>query len=512
MSDNNKVAVTFNARLMHHLSTGLYPDVEAVFRELIANAKDSGSQNCWITITDKWVEVWDDGRGIPGKPGFQQFLELGSDYKLKLKQSGNAEVDQTGEKGLGAKSAFALGTVLEVSTQALEPRPFSGKVIWDINNWTPQKELDILNCQKDPSRDHGTTVRISGLKKPLDPDKVRKWLIEHISGFLKREKMAVRISDKGFNPALPTEANKDHYVRLIPLHLQGTKIPINRKIMVNNERHSIEGEITIVPDKKKAGDVVEGEPGIYITIQGSRVSGPHFFGLDQHARGVNRIYGEVEANCLTPTTGRDDVLKDDYWNAVSAKLHEIMEQDVAPFLEQEINEQERQRSQKALDDAVDSITKALQNIPDISLPPSGRFTPSEEGNAVITFGGGTPSPPPGPPKPHQKPREAKGKHDIPTGGTQPTKKKGVVADVKVNGTRIPVEIGPYESEYPAFSDTAIYINTNHRVYKHKLSNPKEHRDYLIRLISTHVALMTGQKDPQAVVQLSDTIYAGAIIG
>lgn len=288
MSEEKKLAMTFDPQTIEHLGVKMYSQLPNAIAELVANSYDAEALNVHIVLTDtekeKSIAIIDDGIGMSFDEINDNFLRIGR--KRREEDNGmspNGLRKVAGRKGLGKLAFFGIGNTIHIITKS------GGKCVdfsmnWDdilhspTNNYEPKYQ--VFDC--DP-KEPGTTIILTDLKRKTG------FNAEELAGSISRlfncfsEDFAVDIS---LNGSKPIEINEK--LRYSTIEAQFTwDIPgfIQEK---DNYfiQHNIKGQLYATEKPLKPG-----MRGITLYAHGRMVNAPEFFGVGESSHFYSYLTG-----------------------------------------------------------------------------------------------------------------------------------------------------------------------------------------------------------------------------
>lgn len=288
MSEEKKLAMTFDPQTIEHLGVKMYSQLPNAIAELVANSYDAEALNVHIELTDtekeKSIAIIDDGIGMSFDEINDNFLRIGR--KRREEDNGmspNGLRKVAGRKGLGKLAFFGIGNTIHIITKS------GGKCVdfsmnWDdilhspTNNYEPKYQ--VFGC--DP-KEPGTTIILTDLKRKTG------FNTEELAGSISRlfncfsEDFAVDIS---LNGSKPIEINEK--LRYSTIEAQFTwDIPgfIQEK---DNYfiQHNIKGQLYATEKPLKPG-----MRGITLYAHGRMVNAPEFFGVGESSHFYSYLTG-----------------------------------------------------------------------------------------------------------------------------------------------------------------------------------------------------------------------------
>lgn len=165
------------ARLIQLLGEELISDDTVAIIELVKNSYDADATSVQVKFAgdvekaESLVEIADDGVGMSLDTVLSGWFEPATTFRKgrRLSPSGRRTL---GEKGIGRFAASRLGNFLEMTTKEAKAAA-EIHVVFDWSVFETEDYLDQIECSWDERKpveikDHGTTLRISGLKRKWD--------------------------------------------------------------------------------------------------------------------------------------------------------------------------------------------------------------------------------------------------------------------------------------------------------------------------------------------------------
>lgn len=173
---------TPRARLIRHLGEDLIPSDRVAITELVKNSYDADANRVLVQIEaagpKQSIHVWDDGHGMSLDELLSRWLEIANPNRATRVKSESGKRRVLGAKGLGRFAAGRLGSLIEIHSRRDEQDEVQLAVDWsrfsdddayltdipvewragDPETFAPGSLLNPL------SKDHGTHIRVSGLR------------------------------------------------------------------------------------------------------------------------------------------------------------------------------------------------------------------------------------------------------------------------------------------------------------------------------------------------------------
>jgi Histidine kinase-, DNA gyrase B-, and HSP90-like ATPase len=296
--------------IIYELAIRLYPSSLESFREAISNSLDEGSNKVEIQVSIKEIVFDDWGEGIKN---IEKFATFGEAMKANL----GGEI--IGEKGLGKLSLLRLAEKVNFRTN-------NGEYGIDIIMTPEYLDYDIGSVNK--FLDHKGTRIIIPTPKEVPP-------IEDLSNYLKRS-FGLRIV-------------KGTEIILNGIRLESkSKIDASERFLFRLGGGKIDVTGNVKEDKKGKGSV-----DLYIK---------HIFVETIVVDPERRFSGWVNCNALTPTTARNDILRNEIFDDFFVHLKQFVRR--FPKIEEEIGKDEMLLGNE--------LEKLLKNyLSDMKLLPQG---------------------------------------------------------------------------------------------------------------------------------------------
>lgn len=488
MAPGAYLPVTVDKSHLITIGERLYAESIELIRELVNNAYDADATLVKVTASETSVCVEDNGTGMD-LDGLRQYFIIGSQEKLLKPKSPIFRRDRIGQFGIGKFATLSACQRFLVSTQKGD---FGARVTFDKAEWSrPDGEwrlpLEIL--QPDPQRGDGTTVTLLDLTKQFAPQDVERKLIEGVP--LKAPHFVVALNG----------------VRVRPKSLSGHAIPF----LEGTEFGPVTGEIVILPASAASTE----ELGVQVKVKQVMVR-RELFGAEAWGKVAARIRGEVNADFLPITSDRSGFVVDSSeYRAFHQTMQKVMGE-VRAVLGRLTGQRERRAAARALNEALERITKALTRNPDFS--PFGAIPVGESGG----IGGAAATP---------SPRETAAERTIDAGATEqkpvaakakkrkktPTVKRltpdAVIRRLKYGQSGISCCLDHFGADGPeCFSEgTVVYVNRDHPLYQREAKKAEPHTMHLARLLTQEIALMKDPRNPRQAFERQSKLLRDAFI-
>lgn len=329
------IPITFDKSHLTTIGTRLYSESLDLIRELVANAYDADASWAKITLLEESLIVEDNGSGMD-KEGLKQYFTIGSPLKRLQKLTPKYGRQLIGEFGIGKFAVLALCDRFELFTRK---NGFAATVIFDKKDFQQKTDwqIPIIIHQGDYKRS-GTRVTLINLKRKIGLEELERKLKSQLP--LTEKNFAVFLND----------------LKLTPKYIPGRKFRLQKPTPFG----TIVGEIII-----SSLGLPKEEIGIAIKVKGVTVK-REFFGLENsHEIGAKRITGEVCADFLPLTAGRDNFLQDSpqyqaFQKALTKKAKEVTKE-LTKMKKRRLD----QKANQALSDALLKVRQALKKNQDI---------------------------------------------------------------------------------------------------------------------------------------------------
>ena len=488
MAPGAYLPVTVDKSHLITIGERLYAESIELIRELVNNAYDADATLVKVTASETSVCVEDNGTGMD-LDGLRQYFIIGSQEKLLKPKSPIFRRDRIGQFGIGKFATLSACQRFLVSTQKGD---FGARVTFDKAEWSrPDGEwrlpLEIL--QPDPQRGDGTTVTLLDLTKQFAPQDVERKLIEGVP--LKAPHFVVALNG----------------VRVRPKSLSGHGIPF----LEGTEFGPVTGEIVILPASAASTE----ELGVQVKVKQVMVR-RELFGAEAWGKVAARIRGEVNADFLPITSDRSGFVVDSSeYRAFHQTMQKVMGE-VRAVLGRLTGQRERRAAARALNEALERITKALTRNPDFS--PFGALPIGEAGG----IGGAAATPSPREPAAErtidagateQKPVAARAKKRKKTPTVKRLTPDAVIRRLKYGQSGISCCLDHFGKDGPeCFSEgTVVYVNRDHPLYQREAKKAEPHTMHLARLLTQEIALMKDPRNPRQAFERQSKLLRDAFI-
>ncbi len=312
--------------VIHELALNLYPSSLESFREMISNAADEGSKRCDISVSLNQIIIEDWGQGIDDLDSFRK-------YGIATKANLGGEI--IGSKGLGKLSILRLGTTVDFRTN-------NGRYGMSILMTSEGFKIDT-GAATEFLQHKGTRIVI--------PNPVDVPPIEEMTDYL-RKTFGLRIAnglELTVNDITLTSKVEKGETFLFRLH-GGLDVTGNLK-----------------QDKRAHGQV-----DAYVK---------HVFVASVIVDPERSFAGWVNCNNLTPTTNRNDIVKDKIYKDFIEHLKQFVSK--FPKREEDIGRSEITLGQE-ISKLLKSYLKSLKLYPEGEIPVSAKKVLDEAKNILST--------------------------------------------------------------------------------------------------------------------------------
>lgn len=172
------IPFTIHPRVFSSLGADLVTnDIVAVI-ELIKNSYDAGATRVDIIFgsdeSGPTLEILDNGTGMNRRTIEAAWSVIATPFRLEHPETAGRRV--SGAKGLGRLSTARLGERLDVLTKTSDDSGWNLSVDWSILSEQQSLETCVAECNRfegtAPFKNHGTRIRISGLKAEWDEERI----------------------------------------------------------------------------------------------------------------------------------------------------------------------------------------------------------------------------------------------------------------------------------------------------------------------------------------------------
>ncbi len=168
------------ADLIQTLSESLYKNAYYVFDELISNAYDADATKVKISVADDEIILFDNGDGMD-KDGLEHYLWLGYSDKQRDRTTKRLKRFTIGKFGIGKLSMHVMCDRCQIETTR---KGIKRTLILDFGSVLSYKglsdeQIEVIETLAKKG-EHGTTIRLIGLKKKIDKDRAIKRIIRNM--------------------------------------------------------------------------------------------------------------------------------------------------------------------------------------------------------------------------------------------------------------------------------------------------------------------------------------------
>jgi len=482
-----ELEVTVDKRHIISIGERLYKESVELLRELINNAFDADATEVRIEITPDRIAVLDNGAGMDAD-GLKQYFNIGSDEKVVQSISPKFKRERIGQFGIGKFASLAAAMRFEVLTQRGD---FAARVVFDKKSWEATKDAWRLPCEillPDPERGEGTTVILSELKKPIDPEEAAETI-----------KDGVPLRSPNFNVFLNG--------RIVPPRsYSGQRLPI----LEGCRYGTVIGEVVITP--KTLASVKD--LGIDVKVKGATIK-KELFGMETWGKAVTRVLGEIHANFLPITSDRSNFVTDSDEYQEFLKVMEKVVGLIKRKLGKEADRRDDVRASRAIREALQRIHRALALNPDFSpFGPvvygeakgiGGGAARAENGKRVDLAGQTETQPAERIPKTKVKKRR------------NPLVKRitpnAIVRKIRLGDRVISVCLDFFGEGGPeCFSEgNIVYVNRDHPLFNRESRKSATQTMYIARLLAQEIALMTETTSPRLAFSRQSKLLKDAFV-
>ena len=471
------IPITFDKSHLTTIGARLYAESLDLIRELVANAYDADASFAKITLLENGLIVEDNGSGMD-KEDLNQYFTIGSPFKRLQKLTPKYKRQMIGEFGIGKFAVLALCDRFELFTRK---NGFAATVIFDKKDFQQKKEWQVpIIVHQNDDKKSGTRVTLHNLKRNVGLEELERKL-----------KSQLPLTQKNFSVFL-------NGVQLTPKYIPGSKFRLKKPTRFG----TICGEI-IISSLGLPRELV----GVGVKVKGITVK-REFFGL-QNCReiGAKRITGEIQADFLPLTAGRDNFIKQSPEYEEFEKVLAKKAKEVQKALRKRRRTRLDLKASKALSDALLNVRQALKKNQDIllihDLP---LFSTNTEKARQMTkaVGAGIFSQKLSRKKGAQA-KSAKLPGDISRKLPRQTRKRvktvlkdtqRLVKKIKIGGTSLVCSLTHLgEEEIESFIEGGvIFINRDHPLFIKTQKNEELAAFYLTRLLTQEVVLLANPQD------------------
>lgn len=470
------IPVTFDKSHLATLGSRLYSQSLDLVRELVANAWDADATWVKISLLDSSLIVEDNGSGMD-QIDLRQYFTIGSTLKKEQPLTEKFKRVRIGEFGIGKFAPLSLCNRFELYTKK---EAFAATVVFDKDDFEASSRWEVpVMVHQATKGQNGTKVTLVDLKLPINQIELERKL---------RQQLPLR--EKDFSVAIDG-------VKLTPRYIPGRRFRIREK----TEFGPVSGEIII-----SAFLLGKEERGIGVKTKGMLVK-RDWFRLDKVAEAAaRRLTGEVTADFLPLTSGRDNFLTDSQEYQLFEKVMSRKAKQVALVLHKRRRLVKDRKESEALSKALTNIRRALKKNSDIfllhDLPLFSKETEKKEAiTEAVTAGVAAAS---------LTSRKTIDKETKAKVGTLPGEisrrlnkeirhrvktvlhdRKRLVKKIKIGGTNVVCSLTNLgEDEVESFSEGGIvFINRDHLLFVKAERDEKVMSWYLARLITQELVLL-----------------------
>lgn len=331
------IPITFDKSHLTTIGVRLYAESLDLVREMVANAYDADATKVKITLLENDLIVEDNGLGMD-KEDLKQYFTIGSALKKLQQFTSKFKRRMIGEFGIGKFAVLALCDRFELFTKK---NSFAGTVIFDKNDFEQREKWQV------PIIEHKGDYKRSGTKVTL-VDLKRRVGIEELERKLKSQ---LPLTEKNFAVFL-------NGVRLSPKYIPGRRFRLKKPTKFG----TIYGEI-IISSLALPRELI----GAAIKVKGVSVRRDSFGLQHSHEVGGKRITGEIRADFLPLTAGRDNFIKESVEYKEFEKVITKKAKEIAKELKNMRKRRIDRKTNRALSDALLRVRQALKKNRDIFL-------------------------------------------------------------------------------------------------------------------------------------------------
>lgn len=495
------IPVVFDKSHLSVLGGRLYSQSLDLVRELVANAWDADSKKVKISLFDKSLVVEDDGAGMD-QVDLRQYFTIGSNYKKTNPLTDKFKRVRIGEFGIGKFAPLALCDRFELYTKKND---FAATVIFDKNDFEASARWEVpVIVHKSTGSANGTKVTLTNLKMPINPIELERRL---------RQQLPLR--EKDFEVYIDS-------VRLAPRFLPGRKFIVREKTAFGPVSGQIIISALLLPKEEK---------GIAVRVKGMMVK-RLWFGLDKTHEGFSsRITGEINADFLTLTSGRDNFIKSSKEYNEFVKIMAKKAKKISLELRKRRRLIKDKKESRALSEALQNIRRALKKNADIfllnDLPLFKKESESEksellrkavaEGVAAVNLGSS---------KVTSGAKKAKVGHlkgEITRKMSKEVRnrvktvlrdRERLVKRIKIGGSHIVCSFTSLgEEEIESFNEGGVvFINRDHPLFLYAASDERSMKWHLARLITQEIALLAKPASAYQAFEWQSRLLKDALTG
>ena len=203
----------FHTRALAALGRDLVTNDVVAVMELVKNAYDALATHVAVHIHsddqdtgDSRLEIVDDGHGMDYSTILDVWCVIATPFRhdRPVTRAGDLSRRVTGEKGLGRLAAARLGHTLNIITRQEGGPPLGFSLDWDkilTEDNLQDSPFDVSELSGDAlDRDHGTCVRIGGLRSTWSDEKIadlRESLSRLVSPFATQQHFSISLDVAG---------------------------------------------------------------------------------------------------------------------------------------------------------------------------------------------------------------------------------------------------------------------------------------------------------------------------
>ncbi len=332
----SSLSIRFDKSHLSSIGERLYSQSLDLIRELVANAYDADATRVDIKIDDRNMTVTDNGLGM-NRSGLEQYFTIGSPLKKQYPTSVLYKRVRIGEFGIGKFAVLSLCDRFELFTSS---RDYSATVIFDRADFEKQIDWSVPIIEHERKKDYGIRVTLFSLKKPLSLFDIERYLISIFP-----------LSDNNFSIFL-------NDLKLQPKYIPGQRFHIKE----STKQGVIKGEIIL-----SSLSIPKELYGIGIRVRGVLIKRETFGMESSHDTGSRRLTGEVQADFLSITTDRNNIITDtaqyqEFFHIMQKKLKRVIKQ-----IEKSAAHYQDSKAERMLSDVLLMIRESLKKNRDIFI-------------------------------------------------------------------------------------------------------------------------------------------------
>lgn len=444
------ISVTVDKSHIIAIGERLYTESIELIRELVNNAYDADATRVDVGIGGEEITIRDNGIGMDLK-GLRQYFNIGSEEKKKRPKSPMFHRDRIGQFGIGKFASLTACRRFEIHTQKGD---FHARVVFDRDDWGKSShnwEIPLQVLPSDSIGGAGTTVRLGNLFRSFELEEIRKRLMESVP--LKAPHFDVFLNGQ----------------KVQPRYYAGHKIGV----MEGTRFGSIWGEIVVLP----ASQVTDEDYGIEIKVKQVTVC-RETFGLEESRELLERVRGEIHADFLPVTSDRTGFVRDSDDYQAFAEVMAKVTAEVKHVFQKLSSRHEKRRASRALNEAIERITLALNMNPELS--PFGMLPSNPTGTKEATEKSAAGMKEEKPKKPRQRRK-----------GIKQIAPDAVIKRFRVGSSKIACCLDHLGAEgLECQSELGIiYINRDHPLYVRSMRSPQTYMWHIGRLLTQEITLM-----------------------